>query len=80
MDVDAINSIQHVKGIIEPVEPVKPFVDDEGIYIPSCYDQRYYQCLITKELFVEAYNKWIKPQKRSFVKLGEDTADDWSDD
>ena len=42
-----------------------PFVDDDGIYVPleqyvpeGCVSN--YKCLITKELFVEAYNKWIK--------------------
>lgn len=59
------------------MEPAKPFVGDNGIYIPSSVDPRVHQCIITKELFVEAYNKWIKPQKRSFVKLGEDTAEEW---
>ena len=43
----------------------EPFVGDDGIYIPvteyvikgsSCV----YRRIITKELFVEAYNKWIK--------------------
>ena len=42
-----------------------PFVDDNGIYVPvSEYaPEGYasnYRCIITKELFVEAYNKWIK--------------------
>jgi hypothetical protein len=64
-------------GIIVDLGPVKPFVGDDGIYTPSPYDQRCYQCLITKELFVEAYNKWIKPQNRGSAKFGEDTADDW---
>ncbi len=41
-----------------------PFVDDDGIYVPvneyapeGCASN--YRCIITKELFVEAYNKWI---------------------
>lgn len=68
-------------GVPVASKPVEPFVDDEGIYIPSSYDQRYYQCLITRELFVEAYNKWIKggAPKRNFINHGEDTADDWSE-
>lgn len=66
-------------GITVHLDPAKAFVGDDGIYIPSPYDQRCYQCLITKELFVEAYNKWIKPQNRSFIYIGKDTADDWSD-
>lgn len=42
-----------------------PFVDDDGIYIPleeyapdGCASN--YKCVMTKEMFVEAYNKWIK--------------------
>ena len=43
----------------------EPYVDKDGIYVPC---QPYvpegccaaYKCLITKELFIEAYNKWIK--------------------
>lgn len=42
-----------------------PFVDDDGIYVPleqyapeGCASN--YKCLMTKEMFVEAYNKWIK--------------------
>ena len=43
----------------------EPYVNDEGIWIPiqEYIQEGYaaaYQCLITKELFVEAYNKWIK--------------------
>ena len=42
-----------------------PYVNDNGIYIPleayvpeRCAST--YKCIITKEMFVEAYNKWIK--------------------
>ena len=43
----------------------KPYVGEDGIYVPC---EPYapegmvsaYKCIITKELFVEAYNKWIK--------------------
>lgn len=45
---------------IIPSEPAKPYVGDDGIYIPDSYDSRYCRMLISKELFVEAYNKWIK--------------------
>lgn len=42
----------------------EPYVDDTGIYIPI---HEYveeglasdYRCVMTRELFVEAYNKWI---------------------
>lgn len=42
-----------------------PYVDDNGIYVPEkLYVQNgepcLYKCIITKEMFVEAYNKWIK--------------------
>jgi hypothetical protein len=61
------------------MERVKPFVDDNGIYVPYRGGSDCYQCLITKELFVEAYNKWIKPQNNNFIYIGKDTADDWCD-
>lgn len=46
----------------------EPYVGEDGIYIPV---NEYvpeglasaYKCLLTKELFVEAYNKWIRGDK-----------------
>lgn len=46
----------------------EPYVDDYGIYVP---DREYmpegvngsYHCIMTKEIFIEAYNKWIKGDK-----------------
>lgn len=43
----------------------EPYVGEDGIYIPlSAYVPQgcasAYECVITKELFIEAYNKWIK--------------------
>ena len=67
-----------VAAEIEPSEPVKAFVDNDGIYVPSDYDFRYHKLLISRELFVEAYNKWIK--NSSYVFTGQDDADDWSED
>ena len=60
---------------IEEPKPAKAYVGDDGIYIPSRYDQRYHELLISKDLFVEAYNKWINVKPNTFV--GQDTADDW---
>lgn len=42
-----------------------PYVGEDGIYVPlEPYapegQASAYQCLLTKEMFVEAYNKWIK--------------------
>ena len=42
-----------------------PYVDDNGIYVPIheyCTESfaSVYRCIMTKEMFVEAYNKWIK--------------------
>lgn len=52
---------------IKPATYVKqePYINDEGIWIPT---EEYvlegysstYRCLIKKDLFVEAYEKWIK--------------------
>ena len=43
----------------------EPYIDDDGIYIPmeeyvpeGCAS--FYKCIMTKKMFVEAYNKWIK--------------------
>lgn len=43
----------------------EPYVNDNAIYIPcEAYvpegSASMYKALISKELFVEAYNKWIK--------------------
>ena len=42
-----------------------PYVGDDGIYVPlEAYVSEgcecSYECVMTKEIFVEAYNKWIK--------------------
>ena len=43
----------------------EPYVDDEGIWYPCVeYTPEWlatdYKIVISKEMFVEAYNKWIK--------------------
>lgn len=51
---------------IKPINYIKqePYINDTGIwipteeYVPEGYASTY-RCLITKELFVEAFNKWI---------------------
>ena len=52
-------TIEYTCAIVEPVI-AEPFVDDDGIYIPDPFNPIYHSLLISKELFVEAYNKWIK--------------------
>lgn len=54
------NIVTVLKPFIEEQKPVQSYVDDDGIYIPYEYDPTYHRMLISKELFVEAYNKWIK--------------------
>ena len=71
-----------VGTIVEP-ELAKAYVGDDGIYVPSRYDTRYHELLISKELFVEAYHKWIKndsTNKYDSLFCGKDDADCWSDD
>ena len=61
---------------------VNPYVDDEGIYVPV---KEYvpkgtlelYNCIMTKEMFIEAYNKWIKTNSRDNVSTTDDDADCW---
>ena len=58
-----------IKPSSMPIKPPvyikqEPYINDEGIWIPTeeyvlegCSST--YRCLITKELFVEAFNKWL---------------------
>lgn len=63
---------------IQPAEPVKAFVGDDGIYVPSRHDYRCHELLISRELFVEAYNKWIQCESyNQYLGCGEDDADCW---
>jgi hypothetical protein len=55
-----VNNLEILTAKIEPALPAKSFVGDDGIYVPSRHDFRIYEMLISRELFVEAYNKWIK--------------------
>ena len=71
-------SLEHKRYIKQ-----EPFVDDRGIYVPvdeyvheGCQSQ--YRCILTKEMFVQAYNKWIQTPHSDFTC--EDDADDWSED
>lgn len=43
----------------------EPYIDEYGIYIPEKEyvpegTESFYKCIMTREIFVEAYNKWIK--------------------
>ena len=45
-----------------------PYVDDYGIYVPEreyvpVGTESFYKCIMTKEMFIEAYNKWIKGEE-----------------
>ena len=59
----------------------EPYVGDDGIYVPV---HEYvpdgtvsmYNCVMTKEMFVEAYNKCIKNTDNNPF-FGQDDADDW---
>ena len=57
--------ISHDEGFYKGYTQHFPYVDDEAIWIPAVPFTRNgtistYQPLITRELFIEAYNKWIK--------------------
>lgn len=60
---------------IEEPKIAKSYVGDDGIYVPSRYDHRYHELLISKELLVEAYNKWIK--NSTYGNASSDDADCW---
>ena len=61
---------------IAEVKPAKAYVGDDGIYVPSRYDHRYHELLMSRELFVEAYNKWIN-HNTSHSTSNHDDADCW---
>lgn len=53
----------------------EPYVNEEGIYVPVySYIQEgcasVYRCVMTKDMFVEAYNKYIKPKNKRMYKGG----------
>ena len=58
----------------------EPYVDNNGIYVP---DKEYvpegcvsaYRCVMTREMFVEAYNKWIKPEYDTYTPSHHDDDD-----
>ena len=66
----------------------EPYVDEYGIYVPveeyvpeGC--ESMYRCVITKEMFVEAYNKWIKNDNTSKYDClfnRQDELDNWLGD
>ena len=64
----------------------EPYVGDNGIYVPvneyvpeGCTSM--YKCVMTKEMFIAAYNKWIKNDSNinTFYYGSDDDADDWSE-
>ena len=58
-------------------ELYKPYVNDHGIYAPVVYDNHVYdQCIMTKEMFVEAYNKRMAHNTFGHSR-NDDDADCW---
>lgn len=60
------------------------YVGDDGIYVPvNEYvpegTESAYKCVMTKEMFVEAYKKWIIGSKsnRTGFSYSDDDADCW---
>ena len=58
-------SVQEVKIRRNTYVKQEPYVGEDGIYVPceeyvpeGCTSA--YRCVLTKEMFIEAYNKWIK--------------------
>ena len=58
----------------------EPYVGDNGIYVPVDGHANMYKCVLTKKMFVEAYNKWIKPTYDAYIPNHDnDDADCWCD-
>lgn len=53
---------------INHTEYFKPYLDSNGIHLSP-------KLFIPKDLFIEAYKKWIG----TYSTVGEDNADDWSE-
>ena len=69
---DCINSYSQYN---KPYVRQEPYVNEEGIYVPvheyvqeDCVSV--YRCVMTKDMFVEAYNKYIKPKNQRIYKGG----------
>ena len=58
------------------------FVDNDAIKYREPQRGGYWdRIIIPKEIFVEAYNQWIKGKTTNYTCwYGEDNADDWSED
>ena len=63
--------IQKISIKNEPIKYVQqePYVGDDAIWMPvetyvpeGCCSS--YKSIMTKEMFIEAYNKWIKDEER----------------
>lgn len=55
----------YIRRFNEEWEKQYPYVDGYGIFVPTEEYKKHddpgiFKCIITRELFVEAYNKWIK--------------------
>ena len=51
----------------------KPYVDDKAIWAPDRHfilegSPRHYHSIISKEMFLEAYDKWVVPREANQVK------------
>lgn len=64
----------------------KPYVSNDGIYVPVHEyvpegTESMYTCVMTREMFVEAYEKWIKPTYDTYTPSHDydDGIDDWCD-
>ena len=50
-----------VKRLMSNEKTYVPYINDDGMYFPNEINGIvYYQLVVSKEMFVEAYNKWIK--------------------
>lgn len=65
MDNSTVTSADILEGAVYFNDKlVEPFVNDYGIYVLDDFNPRYHKLLITKDLFVEAYNRWIADERK----------------
>ena len=53
------NSLYVIKLENSQLPLAEPYVGEDGIYGVSDIDPHYHKLIMTKEQFIEAYNKWI---------------------
>lgn len=66
--ITTINISEYIDPTVKKYIRQEPYVNDEGIFVPihSYVEEGLssaYKCVMTKEMFIEAHNKYIKGRR-----------------